>query len=187
VIYGSSFGFAVWGVSTLKVSLCAIGSGRGCEGYRGIGYNAMVNGPATLDDMQTAKRPLANLAKIAQLYYPFPRPSNWDQEQHFTWSNVNTTDSTPVCGSTYNYEGDKEIKQPFAGEIFCIRTDGVASTVWRFAHNRATYIYSYFQTQPVGSVSRDGRFLIFTSNWHGQLGLASDGTPDSAAFIVKLN
>jgi len=68
-----------------------------------------------------------------------------------------------------------------------METDGKASTIWRFAHNRAAWVNPYIQTQPLGNVSRDGRFFLFTSDWNGQLGVSADGTPDSAVFIVKLN
>jgi hypothetical protein len=74
------------------------------------------------------------------------------------------------------------ITQPYEGEIFCVETDGLALTIWRFAHNRATYIRPFFQTQPLGSVSRDG---AFTSDWDEQLG--PNGTPRSDVFIVKLD
>jgi hypothetical protein len=95
-------------------------------------------------------------------------------------------DSTPVCGSTYSYDGYSEIDQPYAGEVFCMETDERASTIWRFAHNRATYIAPFFNTRPLGSVSRDGRFYLFTSDWDKQLGLGPDGKPRSDASIVKL-
>jgi hypothetical protein len=81
---------------------------------------------------------------------------------------------------------DTTIDQPWAGEIFCVETDGRASTVWRFAHNRATYVEPYFHTQPLGGVSRDGRFFLFTSDWDAQLGIGTDGQPLSDVFIVKL-
>ena len=181
------FGWYVWDLSSLKVTACAIGSGMECAGYGVTGYNAHINGPAVLDDMQVAKRPLGNLSQITQLFYPLPSPSNWGQPQHFTWSNVDVHDSTPVCGSTYYYDGDTWYDQPFAGEIFCVETDGLASTVWRFAHNRATYIAPFFQTQPLGDVSLDGRFFLFTSDWDTQLGTGTDGEPLSDVFIVRLD
>jgi len=175
----------VWDLTTLTVSSCVRGSGDDCNGYGVAGYNSLVNGPAVHDDMQVVKRPLSDLTQITSLVYPLPSPANWGQEQRFTWSNVDVNDSTPVCGSTYGYEG--EIEQTYAQEIFCIETDGVASTIWRFAHNRADYIDPYFQTQPLGNVSTDGRFFIFSSDWDAQLGTGSDGTPRSDVFIVKLD
>lgn len=177
----------IWDVATLNVSSCVEGVDTNCGGYGITGYNTFVNGPDQLDDMQMVKRPLSDLNQVTSLFYPLPVPGYFDQEHHLTWSNVDVNDSVPACGSTYNYEGDTEITEPFAGEIFCIETDGLASTVWRFAHNRAVWQWQYFQSQPLGSVSRDGGFLIFTSTWDATLGLGSDGTPRSDVFIVKLD
>ena len=185
VILVNWFGWYVWDLSTLNVTACPVHSKLDeCAGYIAIGYSSFVNGPAITGDMQVAERPLSNISRISQLALPVLY--DWGQEQQFTWSNVNVNDSAPVCGSTHSYDGDTTIDQPYAGEIFCIETDGLASTVWRFAHNRAVYVRPFFQTQPLGSVSRDGRFFLFTSNWDAQLGTEADGQPLSDAFIVKL-
>jgi hypothetical protein len=186
-ILANDMAWHIWDLQTLNVTSCKFGSGLNCEGYGVAGYNSLVNGPVILDDMQMVKRPLSDLSQLTPLYYPLPSPSNWGQVQHFTWSNVDVNDSAPVCGSTYNYDGDTEISEPYAGEIFCVETDGLASTIWRFAHNRAVYIAPYFQTQPLGDVSMDGKFFIFTSDWDKRLGTAVDGTPRSDVFIVKLD
>jgi hypothetical protein len=175
-----------WDVATLNLSACAIGSGLDCAGYGIEGYDTYVNAPGVLDDMQMVKRPLSDLSQITELIYPLPSPAYWGQVQHLTWSNVDANDSTPVCGSNYSYYGDP-INQPFAAEIFCVETDGLASTVWRFAHNRATYVWDSFQTQPLGNVSLDGGFFLFTSDWDSQLGLGSDWQPRTDVFIVKLD
>ena len=186
VIRVNWFGWYVWDLSTLNVTACPVhGSSDECAGYMTVGYNSVVNGPAILGDMQVAKRPLSDIGQISQLVWPVSFV--WEEEQQFAWSNVDANDSTPVCGSTHSYDGDTTIDEAFAGEIFCIETDGAASTVWRFAHNRATYVAPYFQTQPLGNVSMDGRFLLFTSNWDKQLGTEADGQPLSDAFIVKLD
>lgn len=184
MIMENNFGWYLWNLLTLQVTPCAITSKMDCAGYGVLGFNSYINGPAVLDQMQVVKRPLNSIANFLDLYDPIPSPSNWGQQLHFTWSNVNTLDSSPVCGSSYGY--DTDIDQPYDGEIFCIETDGGASTVWRFAHDRAAYVAPYFQTQPLGNVSRNGRYYLFTSDWDGQLGISSDGTPDSAVFIVKL-
>jgi len=186
LITTDGFGWHVWDLATLNVSTCPAGSRRDeCQGYYAVGYNSLVNGPGITGDMQTAKRRLNDISQIGQLVWPVL--FQWGQEQHFTWSNVDVHDRAPVCGSTYSYDGDTSIDQPFAGEIFCIETDGLASTIWRFAHNRATYIPPVFNTQPLGSISRDGHFFLFTSNWDAQLGTGVDGKPLSDVFIVKLH
>jgi hypothetical protein len=185
VILVNNFGWYMWDLSTLTVSACPVlNQTDECAGYKAVGYNDMVNSPAITGQMQTAIRPLANIADVSQIVWPVS--FEWGQERHHTWSNVTAADNTPVCGSTYSYDGDG-IDQPYDGEMYCIETDGLASTIWRFAHNRATYISPYFQTQPLGSVSQNGSFLLFTSNWDAQLGTGAGGEPRADVFIVKLN
>jgi hypothetical protein len=177
----------VWDIATLKVTPCGVHSGLNCNGYGTVGYNSFINAPGVVGGMQTEKRPFSDISQFSQLVNPVPDPGDWGQPQHFTWSNVDVNDSTPVCASTHSYDGDTTIDQPYAAEIFCIETDGLASTVWRFAHNRATYFPAYFYTQPLGNTSRDGRFFIFSSDWDAQLGTGTDGKPRTDVFVVKLD
>ena len=179
-------GWYVWDLATLNVTHCSLSSNLDCGGYSALGYDDLVNALGTIDGMNIGKRPLSDMAQVSQLVLPLPAPHYWGQEKHFTWSNVDINDSVPVCASSYATDNGN-ITQPFDGEIFCIETDGCASTVWRFAHNRATWYPKYFNTQPLGSVSRDGRFFLFTSAWDEQLGTESDGTPRSDVWIVKLD
>lgn len=181
------FGFYVWDLATLDVTPCPITGPLICGGYSALGYDSLINGGVTIDEMNILKRPLSNLADIAQLVLPLPPPHYWGEEKHFTWSNAFQNDDVPVCGSNYVYDADGTITRPFEGEIFCIETDGGASTVWRFAHNRATYEDGYFNTQPLGSISMDGRFFLFSSDWDAQLGTESNGAPRSDVWIVKLD
>lgn len=185
LVSGGINGWYIWKVDSLSLDACEIGSTRQCGGYEVLGYHTIVNGPAILGDMQVAKRPLWNLDKITQLAWPVAY--NWGLAQHFSWSDVNTSDTTPVCLSTYDYEADGTITQPYEGEINCVETDGLQSTIWRFAHNRATYVDPYFRTQPLGSVSRDGRFYAFQSNWDEQLGSLNNGEPRVDVWIVRLD
>jgi hypothetical protein len=180
-------GFYVWDLASLKVSSCGRTSGMECFGYGVTGYNSYVNSPGVVEDMQMVKRPLKNLADISQLFLPLNDPHEFEITLHFSWSNVDNRDSTPVCASSYQYEGDLDVTEPFEGEIFCAETDGKASTVWRFAHNRATWTDPYYNTQPLGGVSSDGKFFLFTSGWDQQLGVESDGRPRTDVWIVKLN
>jgi hypothetical protein len=76
---------------------------------------------------------------------------------------------------------------PYDGEIFCLATDGLKSIIWRFAHHRSDVDGDVYNTQPTVSVSQDGGFLIFNSNWDKQLGIQSDGSSRSDMWIVKLD
>jgi hypothetical protein len=182
-----NFGFYVWDLTTLNVNACPIVSANDCAGYGVVGYDHYLNDAARIDHMQLVKRPLGNLNQITPLVWPLPPPHYWGQNVHFTWSNVDENDSIPACGSTYYYGDHGNITQPYEGEIFCFETDAIASIVWRFAHNRATNEDEYFNTQPLGSVSREGQFYLFTSDWDEQLGKENNGTPRSDVWIVKLD
>ncbi len=181
------FGFYIWDLATLTVVPCPESAGNFCAGYGTMGYNSYVNAAGKVDQMNILLRPLGNLSNYRQLVYPLVPPYHFGQAKHFVWTNGYHDDTLPVCGSTYNYEGDTVIDAPFDGEIWCIETDGLASTVWRFAHNRAVWVAPFFNTQPLGNMSPDGRNFLFTSGWDGQLGNDSSGTPRSDVWIVRLD
>jgi hypothetical protein len=173
----------VWDVATLNVLPCM--ASWHCSGYAGTGYSSWVNSEGTIDDMNIVKHPLSDVSRIEPLVWPLLPPYHWDQEHHSTWSN-DTREGLPVCLSNYNSKGDPTIRNAYDDEIICIETDLAASTIWRFAHTRAVSIYEYFNTQPLGSISKDGRFFLFTSTWDQQLGQLSNGRPRSDAWIVHL-
>jgi hypothetical protein len=176
-----------WNLETLNVVPCKEHAGIECEGYGTMGRSSYVNAAGKIDQMNTLLRPISNVNNYRQLVYPLVPPFHFGQEKHFVWTNGYFNDNLPVCASTYNYEGETEIDAPYDGEIMCIETDGLASTVWRFAHNRAVWVTPFFNTQPLGNLTLDGRWFLFTSTWDGQLGLDSHGVPRSDVFIVKLD
>jgi len=181
------FGFYIWDLVTLNVTPCPEKGGPYCAGYGTMGNKKYVNAAGKVDQMNILVRPLDNLNDYSQLVYPLNPPYHFGQSKHFVWSNGYFDDTLPVCASTYNYEGDTEIDAPYDGEIFCIETDGLASTVWRFAHNRAVWIGPYFNTQPLGNMSPDGHNFLFTSGWDDQLGWDEYGFPRSDVWIVGLD
>jgi cysteine-rich repeat protein len=77
---------------------------------------------------------------------------------------------------------------PFHQEIYQVATDG-SGRVRRLAHHRS--VYSSYWDAPRGNVSRDSRFIAFTSNWGGSsrqdlfvliapvTGMCGDGTLDT--------
>lgn len=178
-------GFYVWDVTSLTVTDCNVHSGPHCSGYQAVGYNTFINGPGFLDELNTFRRPLGDLSDLTPLITPLPKPYYRGMIKTFAWSNGNLNDSLPVCGATYSQHW--EVKQPYDGEVFCIETEGIASTVWRFAHNRSTWDPEYYWTQPYGNVSLDGKFFSSSSSWDGQVGSNRDGDPRTDVWIVKLN
>jgi hypothetical protein len=180
-------GFYVWDLETLNVSSCLLQGHPACDGgYSVSGYNSMTGRGSGINDWNVVKRPLDDPNKITPLVWPLV-PGTWGQEKHFTWNNVNQKDATPMCGSVYTYYAEDVIKRPYDEEIFCLETDGLKSTIWRFVHHRSKVDEDNFNTQPLVSVSRNGRFLLFNSNWDRQLGTLRNGQPRSDVWIVKLD
>jgi hypothetical protein len=181
------FGFYVWDVTTLNVAPCDFEKpGPDCSGYGAVGNNSYINAPDILDELNAFSRPLGDLTDFTPLINPFPQPYYKGMEKAWAWTNGALSGNVPVCGSTYSPKGDEEVKQPFDGEVFCMETDGLAPTIWRFAHNRAVWNPKFYWSQPYGNISLDGRFFSFSSSWDLQLGTFWDGDPRSDVWIVRL-
>lgn len=180
-------GYYVWDMTSLNVKPCYAHGGPFCSGYGSLGYDTQINAPGVTDEMNTFRRPLSDLSDLTQLVNPLPLPHFWGMEKHFTWSGGHLDNNFPVCGSTYSADGITEVKQPYDGEIFCIETDAIASTIWRFGHNRAIWDPEYYWSEPFGNVSLDGRFFMFSSSWDGQVGTNLKGDPRSDVWVVKLD
>jgi hypothetical protein len=180
-------GHYFWDVDTLRVSHCPLHTSLICGGYGATGNEHWINGLGSPDEMNVGIRAIDDLAHVSPLVWPLVTPYRVGLELHFSWTNVGPLDQKPVCGSTYLYKEDySSITRPFEDEVFCMETDLKASTIWRFAHTRASVELAYFNTQPIGSVSQDGRFYLFTSNWDDQVGQGANGTPRSDVWIVEL-
>jgi hypothetical protein len=180
-------GFYVWDIATLNVSPCYVHGTLKCSGYGAVGYDSYVNAPGILDELNTFRRPLGDLTQLTPLINPLPLPHYLGMEKHFAWSNGRSDTNAPICGATYSPVGNTDIKQPYDSEIFCMETDGIASTVWRFAHNRAVWDPEYYWTEPVGNMSSDGKFYIFTSGWDNQVGVTAKGDPRTDVWIIELD
>ena len=182
------FGIYVWDVTSRNVQPCDFKNPRPhCGGYAAVGYNSYINAPGIQDELNTFMRPLGDLTNLTQLIDPLPKPYYFGMEKSFAWTNGALHGKVPVCGATYSPTGNEEVKQPYDGEVFCIETDGLASTVWRFAHNRAVWNPKFFWSQPYGSISLDGRFFSFSSSWDLQVGTFWGSDPRSDVWIVRLD
>jgi len=181
------FGYYVWEVASLRVTACPNKGGKLCPGYGAMGYNTWVSAAGAVDEMNTLKRPLGNVTVPKELVAPLPLPHYWGMEKNFAWSNGHFNDKSPVCGNTYSYDGDTSVTQPYDGEMFCMETDGLRSTIWRFAHNRSVWHPCCYYTLPFANTSQDGRFLLFTSSWDDQVGAADTGGPRTDVWIAKLD
>ncbi|MEK6287232.1 MAG: hypothetical protein AABO57_15940 [Acidobacteriota bacterium] len=95
--------------------------------------------------------------------------SDWSQSNHVSM----LADNDGWCVIS-NYTTGSGPVGPFRNEIFQASTDG-SQKVRRLAHHRSAY-RDYWDT-PRADISRDGRFIAFTSNW---------GSTRRDVFIIKV-
>ena len=100
----------------------------------------------------------------------------------------------PVIASTYRYGTNTAPWRAWDDEIIGIdTTGGIGGVIYRFAHHRSDSrgdtdpTTPYFWYEPIASVSPDGRWVLFTSNWEKTLGRdAAEGTARQDVFVVQL-
>lgn len=178
----------VWEIDSMNVSVCS----HACTGHHVQGYSHIIGPSGQSHPLDLWQRPLNNLESSAPLISGLePGQKVW-YDSHFSWNNVDSEDSTPVCFSTYQPTNPDTpgapplVTGPWENEIDCAETDGKASKVWRFAHTYSS-ARNGFWSSPRGNVSQDGRFFMFTSDWEDQLGKIPDSDKyRSDVFIVEL-
>jgi hypothetical protein len=101
----------------------------------------------------------------------FPSGITIPFDQHQSWNNVDPADSVPFLASTWS--STSPFPAPWYNEIIGVAADGSGKT-WRFAHSFISARSQRFSAfYAIGSVSQDGRFFAFSSDWMGKLGSES--------------
>jgi hypothetical protein len=160
-----------WQIGTTNVTSC--GAGGACSGHWTEGYSHWVNNDNSPMSNQVIRSfPLA--ASVSYLTNRFPPGITVPFDQHQSWNNVDPADTLPLFSSTWS--STSPFPSPWYNEIIGIAADGSGKT-WRFAHSYITANSQRFSTKyAIGSVSQDGRFFIFSSDWMGKLGSESGAT-----------
>jgi hypothetical protein len=179
----------VWDTVTGQVAPVESYNGHHACGY---GYQIGQNGrwfirrQLDLDSIESS---------VVQLILPLLKPE-WTLDSHPSWNNAQPDQLVPFVTATYRMPNDPRPWGALDDEIIAVRTDGIESEVWRFAHHRNAIEISdpahplaegNFWNTPRGNVSQDGRFFIFNSNWEGTLGTDPQGFPRQDEFIVELS
>jgi len=124
------------------------------------------------------------------LVSPLLAPIDHVASASVAWESAVGGPATPLIVETMRQPLDTGPWRAWDDEIVAVRTDGLSSEVWRFAHNFNTYsgtIYSdAFYYLFIPRVSQNGWFVLFDSNWNGTLGTDASGNPRTDAFIVAL-
>ncbi len=173
----------VWDLNAGTVAACT----ASCGGHKVQGYGYFFNNDSILGSgdwyqYQYLKRPMSALAfPVTLVGQPHPAGGT---DSHANWGNAQAGVMAPLLVSSSGEGlGTGPVQAPYDREIFAIATDG-SGTIWRLAHSRSFYVDFY--DGPHASFSRDGRYVIFTSNWGRTLGLDETGAPRTDAFVVEL-
>jgi hypothetical protein len=176
-----------WQIGTTNVTSC--GDGKHCGGHWTEGYSHWVNNNDTMNQMM---RPFPDVKAVQELTAVLPDGMQTPLDEHLSWNNTDPADSLPFFATTWSTL--HPFPTAFYNEIIGVAPDG-SGTIWRFAHNFITSRSQNFSTTyGIGSVSQDGRFFVFSSDWMGTLGsqagvfhctIGVDCRGD--VFVVKLN
>jgi len=160
-----------WQIGTTNVTSC--GAGGSCSGHFTEGYTQWVNNDNSPMSNQVI-RSFGEAGSVRNLTSSFPAGITVPFDQHQSWNNVDPADSLPFLSTTWS--STSPFPAPWYNEIIGIAADGSGKT-WRFAHSFITANSQRFSTKyGIGSVSQDGQFFIFSSDWMGKLGSESGAT-----------
>lgn len=164
----------------------------------GFGYNINADccTSSTWDAAQWQVRSLADPLITADLIRPVMTPKEIYLADHTSWGNAQPNTLVPVISGNYRFGDNTTPWRAWDDEILAIETGapaGTGGTVWRFAHHRSAVAgdvnplaISFWYT-PRPNVSRNGRWVIFTSNWEKTIGTDSrDGSFRTDVFLVEL-
>ena len=177
-----------WQIGTTNVISC--GDGGSCSGHWTEGYRHWENNDNSPMSNQVI-RSLGQATSVSNLTHTFPPGITVPFDQHQSWNNVDPADSLPffstTCSSTTPFPA------PWYNEIIAVSVDGSGKT-WRFAHSFITARSQTFSTKNgIGTVSQDGKFFVFSSDWMGKLGSVKGATTCTTGsdcrgdvFVVEL-
>jgi hypothetical protein len=139
------------------------GTARGCGGPQGAGRSIYVSTDCfepgviarRLDDPLRFQRILTTIDPAGS-----PR---FGQEVAFSLHHGGT--SFAILTHWIDSAGDRAVYDPWEEEILAVATDG--SWVFPLAHHRSDVIGGGYESTPGATISYDGRFVAFTSNFGG--------------------
>jgi Putative Ig domain len=156
-----------WQVGTTNVGSC--GQGGLCSGHFTEGHSHWVNcnnSPMANSVIRSFSEPTS----AHSIGLNLPQGIIVPLDQHQSWNNVDPQDSLPFFSSTWS--NLSPFPAAWYNEIIAVAPDG--SKTWRFAHTFITARSRRFSTAyAIGTISQDGRFFIFSSDWMGKLGSES--------------
>jgi hypothetical protein len=171
--------------------------GHDAFGY-GVGVNQDCCVTSTYDGVQWQFRSLGAPAVTRDVLPTVLQPKEVYVEDHTNWNNARPDKLVPFISAIFRYGTQNGAWRALDDEIIAVETDalGADPTIWRFAHHRTDVSYdgdptrTAFWYEPRPNVSRDGGWVLFTSNWEKTLGTDPVGDAGTSArqdvFLLQL-
>lgn len=179
-----------WNVNSLQVDSA---QNNVNFGHFAVGYSGMVNtADYTADDtwckLGMAYRTFGNLTNPTYVIPTVAQCGDTEVygDDHTSWNNDDTSDDQPFFTSTVTIPYGTAITSAWQNEIlgFSIANPG---TVWRFLSTYSTGTSQFFTCQQgIGTVSQDGKWFSFTSDWGNTLGVDAAGDKRCDVFVGQL-
>lgn len=164
-------GVYFWQVGTTNVVHCS----NFCDGHFTEGYTHWLNNSTHQSQAQESIRPFSAPGSFTDLIPLTSIPSGLAAplDTHQSWNNNTDTSDSSIPFFQTTYSPSTPFPAAWYNEILGVAANG-SGTTWRFAHSFITTKSQFFDAQyGIGSVSQDGKFFIFTSDWQGTLGSSS--------------
>jgi hypothetical protein len=160
-------------------------------GHFALGYDSFLNMAGLTSDGKWCKLGMATrlLTALSAANYLLTSKQCADTlprgDNHASWNNDDPTDRQPFATSTVTIPFGSPITAPWQNEILVFMQDG---TVHREAHTFNSGNSKFFACQnAIGSVSQDGKWFFFSSDWEGTLGKDNGGNLRCDDFAVELH
>jgi hypothetical protein len=160
-------------------------------GHFAMGYSSFLNTAESTSDGKWCKlgmaiRPLTVLTSVKYLLTSKQCGDTLTVgDDHVSWNNDDTTDKQPFATSTVSGPPNVSIKAAWEDEILVFMQDGA---VHREAHTFDSGRSKFFACRnAIGSISQDGKWFFFSSDWEGGLGRDSAGNPRCDDFAAELH
>jgi hypothetical protein len=179
-----------WNIASLTITA---GEGNASTGHFSAGYSGYVSSPSETANGSWCKYGMSyrTFADLLNPLYVIPTVAQCADtellgDDHSSWNNDDTSDDQPFFTSTVTLPLGTPITTAWQNEAlgFSITNPG---TVWRFLSTYNTGTSQFFTCQEaIGTVSQDGKWFAFTSDWGNTLGLDGAGDNRCDVFIGQL-
>ncbi len=193
----------LWDIDTGHITEMPLVSANN-GGHDTYGYGTRVNQfccttSTTYDGAQWQYRSLDNPLVTRDVIPVVMTPKLVYVADHQSWHNARPDVLVPFITALYRSSPDTAAWRAWDEEIVGVQPDppaGSPGVVWRFAHHRSDVRSDVDPTRPTfwymprPSISDDGRWALFTSNWEKSLGIDPGGdataTHRQDVFLVRL-